>query len=103
MNFKNLTVSLLLGALVTVGTAQNSFAALTAEQRLLDFDQLVSMLQRNYGPLHLKRQSAGLNFEQHVSEFRNKVGGARSDTEFYQLLARFLAGLKDAHVSSMVP
>jgi hypothetical protein len=96
------TLALVLGTLALTSTA-NSYAALTAEQRLSDFDQLVNTLLRNSGPLHLKAQSVGLDFNSDVADYKAKIAAAKGDAEFYQLLARFLSTLKDAHVSSEVP
>jgi len=84
-------------------TAQTSFAALTADQRLADFSELVSILQRNYGPLHIKQKTIQLDFAKDVEDYKARIAAARGDAEFYQLLARFLSTLRDAHVSSEVP
>lgn len=103
MKLKKLATGTVLGALVFAATAQTSFAALNAEQRLSDFAQLVNIFQRNYGPLRWKKTSVGLDFDKHVAEYKSRIGAARNDAEFYNLLARFTAGLKDGHVSAMVP
>jgi hypothetical protein len=84
-------------------SAQTSLAALSADQRLSDFDQLVNTLLRNYGPMHLKRSSIGLDFDKDVADYKARIAAAKGDAEFYQLLARFLSTLHDAHVSSEVP
>ncbi|MGZ3701686.1 MAG: S41 family peptidase, partial [Bdellovibrionota bacterium] len=95
--------TLLITLLALAASAQSAFAALAPDQRLSDFDQLVSTVQRNYGPLHLKATTIGLDFDKDVADFKARIAAAKSDTEFYQLLAMFLASLKDAHVSSEVP
>lgn len=96
-------VQVLALVLGTLALAQTSQAALNADQRLADFDQLVTTVQRNYGPLHWKRTSIGLDFDKDVATFRARAASAKNDTEFYRVLAGFLASLKDAHVSSAVP
>ena len=103
MKHTNLASGLLLGSLVMALSAETSLAALTADQRLSDFDQLVNTVLRDYGPLHLKRTTIGLDFDKDVAGFKAKIAAAKGDTEFYQLLAGFLATLNDAHVSSEVP
>lgn len=103
MSLKNILAGTVLGALMVAATAQTSFAALNPEQRLADFHQLVNILKRNYGPLRWKKESIGLDFDAHVNDFRAKISAARSDAEFYQLLSRFAAGLKDSHVTAIVP
>lgn len=94
---------LLLGTLVLAASAQTSLAALAPDQRLSDFQQLVNTVQRNYGPLELKKQTIGLDFDQDVADFKARIAAAKTDAEYYQLLAGFLASLHDAHVSSEVP
>jgi hypothetical protein len=95
------TLVLALGMFTLAATSQ---AALTSDQRLADFDQLVNTLLRNYGPLHLKEQGPlALDFNKDVADTKTKIAVAKSDAEFYNLLARFLASLRDAHVSSEVP
>jgi len=103
MSFKKIATGTVLGALVFAATAQTSFAALSSEQRLSDFAQLVNIFQRNYGPLRWKKTSVGLDFEKHVAEYKSRIAAARNDAEFYNLLARFTAGLKDGHVTAIVP
>lgn len=103
MQLKKIVTGTVLGALVFAATAQTSYAALSSEQRLSDFAQLVNILQRNYGPLRWKKQSVGLDFAKHVEEYKARVAAARNDAEYYNLLARFTAGLKDAHVTAMIP
>lgn len=102
-SLKKLVTGSVLSALVLAATAQTSFAALSSEQRLTDFAQLVNILQRNYGPLRWKKQSVGLDFAKHVEEYKQRIAAARNDAEYYNLLARFTAGLKDAHVTAMIP
>lgn len=103
MNFKNLMSGMAVGALLFTASAQPSFAALNAEQRLTDFNQLVNIFERNYGPLRWKKETIGLDWKKNAEEFRQKALAAKSDAEFYRVLAQFLASLKDAHVSSSIP
>ncbi len=103
MSLKKLATGTVLGALVMAATAQTSVAALNAEQRLADFNQLVTIFQRNYGPLRWKQESIGLDFNKHVAEYKSRIASARSDAEFYNLLSRFTAGFKDGHITAIVP
>jgi hypothetical protein len=98
-----LSARLLLGTLIMAASAQTSLAALAPDQRLSDFQQLVNTIQRNYGPLELKKQTIGLDFDKDVADFKSRIVAAKTDAEYYQLLAGFLASLHDAHVSSEVP
>jgi C-terminal processing protease CtpA/Prc len=94
---------MLLGSLAMAASAQTALAALAPDQRVSDFQQLVNTVQRSYGPLQLKKQTIGLDFDQDVADYKVRIAGAKTDAEFYQLLASFLATLHDAHVSSEVP
>ncbi len=101
MKFIALVIGSVLGVLLL--TTQSSFATLNSAQRVSDFTQLVNIIERNYGPLHLKQRTIQLNFNKAVEDYKSKIAAARTDAEFYQLLSRFLAELKDAHVSPLVP
>jgi hypothetical protein len=92
-----------LGALVVLFSNNVAQAALTVEQRLSDYHQLVSTIERYYGPLKEKEKTIGLNWGATVREFEGNAIAAQNDAEFYQVLAKFLNALKDSHVSSMVP
>ncbi|MGZ3650641.1 MAG: hypothetical protein ACXWSC_05585, partial [Bdellovibrionota bacterium] len=73
--------TLLITLLALAASAQSAFAALAPDQRLSDFDQLVSTVQRNYGPLHLKATTIGLDFDKDVADFKARIAAAKSDTE----------------------
>jgi len=84
-------------------TAQDSLAALSRDQRLADFNQAVSIIERNYGPLQWKETSIGLDWKKNVELYREKIATSNSDTKFYQTISQFLSSLQDAHVSAQVP
>ena len=90
-------------AFAVCGMSQQSYAALSTEQRLVDFQQLVSIVNRHYAPLHWKEKTINLDWKKTVKEFEAKALAAKSDAEFYQVMARLLSSLKDAHVSAQVP
>jgi hypothetical protein len=103
MNFKKLLTGMALIGLLLSATTQTSVAAMSAEQRMNDFAQLVNILERHYGPLRWKKETVNLDFKRLVAETEAKVRSARSDGDFYRVLARFTSALKDAHVSAMIP
>jgi C-terminal processing protease CtpA/Prc len=78
-------------------------AVFTQSEKLADFRQLVTTIEQSYGPLRWKQRSVGLDWATHVETYRDLVRRTSSDEEFYQVLTKFLAGLKDAHVSVNVP
>lgn len=75
----------------------------TKTERLEDFDQLVSWIQDDYGPLQHKRETLGLNFE-HITEiYRHDVEATESDQEFRSLLLRYVGEFRDAHFALRYP
>ncbi len=102
MNFNKLLRGMALGALLLLPLS-SAQAALSTEQRLADFNQLVNIIQRNYGPLRWKQTTIGLDFPKVVGEYQQRAAAATSDAEFHRVLAQFISELKDAHVSPMVP
>ncbi len=103
MNFQKLLSGVAMASILLSGFSTNSYASLSKEQRLADFNQLTTIIERNYGPLHWKAKSINLDWNKDVQEFQEKIANVASDTKFYQLLAQFLSTLQDAHVSSQVP
>lgn len=103
MNLKSTLQGLAVATLLLTAGASSAQAALTVDQRVSDFTQLVNIVERNYGPLRWKKESVGLDFKRLVADFDVKVRAARSDSEFYRVLAQFTSSLKDAHVSAMIP
>ncbi len=89
--------------LLSVFSGSNAQAMLSDDERMADFAQLVTLVEKNYAPLRWKQQTVGLDWETHKETYRALTRNVRSDREFYQLLTKFLAGLQDAHVSISVP
>ncbi len=92
-----------IGAVLALLVGINAKAALSVDQRLSDYRQLVNSVERYYGPLEIKKETIGLDWSATVKKFEEQAVAAKSDAEFYQVLAKLLNALKDSHVSSMVP
>lgn len=90
-------------ALLLSVLAPSAQAALTVDQRLSDYNQLVDIVKRSYGPLRWKKESIGLDFNKLVSDFDGKVRAVKSDPEFFRTLTAFLSSLKDAHTKGVIP
>ena len=103
MKLRSLLGGLTVGALLFTASAQPSYAALSQDQRIADFNELATIFERNYGPLRLKAQSIGLDWNANKANFLARSAAAGTDAEFYQVLTQFLASLHDAHVSAQVP
>ena len=64
---------------------------------------LIDSVEINYGPLQLKRQTVGLDWDAVKATFMNDVKTAKTSREVYMAMVRFFASLKDAHVSITIP
>jgi hypothetical protein len=71
---------------------------LTPAQRETDFRTLANVLLRQYGPMNWKREAFnydGLN----LAPWLPRVAAAKSDLEFLDLCAEYLAALNDGHTA----
>lgn len=64
---------------------------------------LIDAIEVNYGPLKMKQESVGLQWEQHKNRFLEKMKSAKTSIEVYQSILELFAGLKDAHVKAQIP
>lgn len=80
-----------------------SIRDLTTSEALEDFEILVSKFKNFYGPLEYKEQRFGFDFDQLVSDYRQKFSTATSEAEYFGLIAKFLSEFNDAHVGYRFP
>lgn len=71
--------------------------------RAEDFDQLVSWIRNDYGPMEFKRTALGFDFEGVTKKYRDEIKRAGSDEDFRFLLARYVGEFRDAHFSLRYP
>ncbi len=84
--------------------ALNSHARdLTVEEKLSDFNQLLSTIQSGYGPLQYKVNTQGMNYSELNKSYAEKIRQSKSNGEFYYLLVQYVASYKDSHFSAMLP
>jgi hypothetical protein len=76
---------------------------LTLSQRLDDFEQLVSWVRNDYGPLRFKEEKLGFHFEEVTAAYRKSVAAPMADDDFRYLLAKYVAEFRDAHFSLRYP
>jgi len=77
-------------------------AQLTPDQRVSDFLHLAGIYAKNYAPYEWKRDALGfdlLNTAPWVERARN----AKTDLDFYEVMAEYVASLDDAHDSYEIP
>ncbi|MEZ5400597.1 MAG: S41 family peptidase [Bryobacteraceae bacterium] len=78
-----------------------AIAQLTPEQRLFDFEQLVSVFAKNYGPYEWKRDR--MNFDLYRTEpWVERIRAAKDDLEYQEILSEYVASLQDAHSQFVV-
>ncbi len=63
----------------------------------------VNNIEINYGPLQLKKQTIGLDWEKQKADFFKTIQSAKNSSEAYLAMVHLLSSLKDAHVSSHIP
>lgn len=68
-----------------------------------DLGDLISTIENHYGPLKMKRESIGLDWDAHKARALAAVDEITNTREFYFLVADFLAALNDAHVNVTLP
>lgn len=76
---------------------------LTEAQKLSDFNQLVSLIEAQYGPKNYKKEHIGIDLQKQSEIFREKVIQSKSNGEFYYTMVQFVASFKDGHFGLSVP
>lgn len=78
------------------------FAQLSPEQKLADFQQLVSLYAKHYAPYEWKRDSG--NFDLYNTQpWLDRVTAARTDLDFYEVCIEYVASLNDGHDTYQLP
>ncbi len=72
-------------------------SALTYDQKLEDFNQLVLEIKNEYGPLKHKEKLFNFNFDKLSAKYRGEIKQGMADTEFYYHMILFANELKDLH------
>jgi C-terminal processing protease CtpA/Prc len=76
---------------------------LTAEQKMLDFQQLIGQIKSNYGPLEYKAKVQNINVETLEKKYQPLIEGSKSNAEFYDLILQFNAEFRDSHFGVRIP
>src|SRR5882724_1776917 len=94
---KRFTLPLVLVCVSGAGRAQ-----LLPDQKLLDFQQLAALYAKQYAPYEWKRDALKTDLLQ-LSPWLDKVRNTKSDIEFYEVCASYVASLNDAHSQFFLP
>lgn len=70
---------------------------------LTELRNFFETVRNHYGPLELKRETIGYDYEAARSKAFAEAGTMKSSSDFYAIVAGFLNGLNDAHVSITLP
>lgn len=76
---------------------------LQPSQRAEDFEQLVTWIRNDYGPLELKRKMLGFDFAGVTQKYRDQISKSGSDEEYKFLLTRYVGEFRDSHFSLRYP
>src|SRR4051794_28009915 len=90
----------LLSALVFL--AGPVFAQLQPDQKLLDFQQLTALFAKQYAPYEWKRDALGIDMLR-IAPWLDRVRATKSDIEFYEVCAQYIASLNDVHSEYFLP
>jgi Peptidase family S41 len=71
-------------------------AQLLTDQRVFDFQNLVALYAKRYAPYDWKRQAVGFDLFD-VQPWVDRIRAAKSDVEFYEIEAEYVANLQDTH------
>src|SRR6266568_2362514 len=79
-----------------------SYAQLLPDQKLLDFQQLAALYAKQYAPYEWKRDALKFDLLQ-LGPWLDRVRNTKSDIEFYEICAQYVASLNDAHSQYFLP
>jgi hypothetical protein len=76
---------------------------LTTEEKIRDFEQLVTVMKSGYGPLEYKKETQGIDIRRQEHRYLRKVVKTKSNTEYYHAVSEFVASFNDSHFSARIP
>src|SRR5437762_6343392 len=88
--------------LILVLLAGVCHAQLLPDQKLIDFQQLAALYAKQYAPYEWKRDALKVDLLQ-LAPWLEKVRNTKSDIEFYEICAAFVASLSDVHSEFFLP
>jgi len=73
-----------------------SYAQLTMDQKVSDFQELAALYAKRYGPYEWKRDALGFDLF-NISPWLTKIQATNNDLDFYEVMAQYVSSLNDAH------
>jgi len=99
---KRPVVSVLI-SLILIAFCSSASATLSKEERISDASSIIDLFEHRYAPAPWKKTLFDIDMNSLGETLLSEVSKDISDEEFYTSLAKYLAGLKDAHVKPMIP
>jgi len=79
-----------------------AFGQLTMDQKISDFQNVVGVYNKNYGPYEWKRDALGFDLLD-IAPWLDKIRATKNDLDFYEVMVSYVASLNDAHDFYGVP
>jgi hypothetical protein len=76
--------------------ATAAFGQLTLDQKMSDFQNIVGVYDKNYGPYDWKKEAFGYDLLS-IAPWVAKIQATKDDLDFYEVLVSYVASLNDAH------
>src|ERR1035441_3800912 len=73
-----------------------SYAQLTMDQKVSDFQALAGLYAKRYGPYEWKRDAFGIDLF-NIAPWLAQVQATTNDLDFYDVMSQYVASLNDAH------
>jgi hypothetical protein len=89
-------------ALAFAVAASPVFAQMTREQRMLDFQHLAALYDKQYAPYEWKRDGVGFDMLK-LAPWLTRIEAAKDDFEYLEICTEYVAALKDGHSQFYLP
>src|SRR2546428_4490340 len=87
---------------VLVLVAATASGQLTEDQKISDFQNVVGVYNKQYGPYEWKRDAMGFDLL-NTDPWLAKIRATKNDLDFYEVMVSYVASLNEAHDFYAVP
>jgi hypothetical protein len=88
--------------LLLILSASLSYAQLTMDQKVSDFQALAGLYAKRYGPYEWKRDTLSFDLF-NITPWLAQVQATRNDLDFYEVMSLYVSSLNDAHDVYQLP